>query len=181
MYVIFNRMLVIDGWGISCKIAVRWMPLGLTDDKSALVEVMAWCYQVRSHYLNQYWPSSMSPWHHYWLGYNRLMAKWMKRGNFLICRLLWGSLPHTHIYGTSTCRLNSSSWLLKPLYSGLIVLKRRPILSYWPTCGLWSPDSFIMRIYWCQQWSGMPGPWFNVKMTSYQYRKSHCGDKMVIR
>ena len=26
-----------------------------------------------------------------------------------------------------------------------------------------------------------PEPWFNIKMSSYQYRKSHCGDKMVIR
>ena len=26
-----------------------------------------------------------------------------------------------------------------------------------------------------------PGPWFNIKMSSYQYRKSHCGDKMVVR
>ena len=26
-----------------------------------------------------------------------------------------------------------------------------------------------------------PGPWFNIKMTSYQYRKSHCGDKTVVR
>ena len=26
-----------------------------------------------------------------------------------------------------------------------------------------------------------PGPWFNIKMSSYQYRKSHCWDKMVIR
>ena len=24
-----------------------------------------------------------------------------------------------------------------------------------------------------------PGPWFNIKMSSYQYRKSHCGDKMI--
>ena len=24
-----------------------------------------------------------------------------------------------------------------------------------------------------------PGPWFNIMMTSYQYRKSHCGDKMI--
>ena len=23
------------------------------------------------------------------------------------------------------------------------------------------------------------GPWFNIKMLPYQYRKSHCGDKMV--
>ena len=26
-----------------------------------------------------------------------------------------------------------------------------------------------------------PGGWFNIKMTSYQYRKSHCGDKMILR
>ena len=24
------------------------------------------------------------------------------------------------------------------------------------------------------------GPWFNIKMTSYQYRKSHCGDKTIL-
>ena len=26
----------------------------------------------------------------------------------------------------------------------------------------------------------IPGPWFNIKMSSYQYRKSHCGDKTVV-
>ena len=26
-----------------------------------------------------------------------------------------------------------------------------------------------------------PGPRFNIKMTSYQYRKSHCGDKTILR
>ena len=26
-----------------------------------------------------------------------------------------------------------------------------------------------------------PGPWFNIKMSSYQYRKPHCGDKTVVR
>ena len=26
-----------------------------------------------------------------------------------------------------------------------------------------------------------PGPWYNIKMSSYQYRKSHCGDKTVVR
>ena len=31
------------------------------------------------------------------------------------------------------------------------------------------------RARWC------PGPWFNIKMSSYQYRKSHCGDKTVVR
>ena len=26
-----------------------------------------------------------------------------------------------------------------------------------------------------------PGSWFNIKMTSYQDRKSHCGDKTILR
>ena len=50
-----------DGWGISCKIALWWMSLGLTDDKSTLVQVMAWCRQATSHYLSQCWPRSMLP------------------------------------------------------------------------------------------------------------------------
>ena len=27
----------------------------------------------------------------------------------------------------------------------------------------------------------IPVPWFNIKITSYQYRKSHCGDKTILR
>ena len=36
------------------------MPLDLTDDKSTLVQVMAWCRQATSHYLSQCWPKSLS-------------------------------------------------------------------------------------------------------------------------
>ena len=41
--VIFQLILVIDGWSISCKIVLKWMPMDLTDGKSTLVQVMAWC------------------------------------------------------------------------------------------------------------------------------------------
>ena len=58
--VIFKLISVIDGWGISCKIALRWMPLQLTDDKSTLVQVMAWYSQATSHCLSQCWPRFMS-------------------------------------------------------------------------------------------------------------------------
>ena len=37
------------------------MPQDLTDDKSTLDQVMAWCRQATSHYLSQCWPSSMLP------------------------------------------------------------------------------------------------------------------------
>ena len=60
-YVIFKQFLVIDGWGISCEIALIWMSLDFTDDQSTLVQVMAWCHQATSHYLSQCWPRSLSP------------------------------------------------------------------------------------------------------------------------
>ena len=60
-YLISQIISVIDGWGISCELAFRWMPLDLTDDKSTLVQVMAWCHQATSHYLSQWWPRSLSP------------------------------------------------------------------------------------------------------------------------
>ena len=59
-YVIFKWILVIDGWGISCEIALIWMSLDLTDDQSTLVQVMAWYRQATSHYLGQCWPRSLS-------------------------------------------------------------------------------------------------------------------------
>ena len=36
------------------------MSLDLTEDKSTLVQVMAWCRQATSHYLSQCWPRSVS-------------------------------------------------------------------------------------------------------------------------
>ena len=51
----------VDILSISYEIALRWMPQNFTDDKSILVEVMAWCHQATSHYLGQCWPRSISP------------------------------------------------------------------------------------------------------------------------
>ena len=60
-HLIFQIISVLDGWGISCELALRWMSLDLTDDKSTLVQVMAWCRQATSHYLSQCWLRSLSP------------------------------------------------------------------------------------------------------------------------
>ena len=45
-------------------------------------------------------------------------------------------------------------------------------------------NRLVQIMAWC--WTGHnslsePGPWFNIKMSFYQYRKSHCGDKTVVR
>ena len=58
---IFNLVLLIGIFTSSKDNALRWMPRDLTDDKSILVRVMAWCRQATSHLLSQCWPSSMSP------------------------------------------------------------------------------------------------------------------------
>ena len=63
-----------DGWGISCKIALRWMPLDLTDDMSTLVQVMVWCCQATSHYLSQSWPRSLLP-------YGITRPQWVKKSD----------------------------------------------------------------------------------------------------
>ena len=67
-------------WGVTCEyleekreyIFLRFLiqiqhdtakltSLDLTDDESTLVQVMAWCHQAPSHYLNQCWQNSMMP------------------------------------------------------------------------------------------------------------------------
>ena len=52
---------MIDDWGISGEIGLRLLSLDLNDDKSTLIQVMAWCHQATSHYLSQGWPRSMPP------------------------------------------------------------------------------------------------------------------------
>ena len=75
-YVIFKGILVITGWDISCEIALIWMSVDFTDDKSTLVQVMAWCRQATSHYLNQCWPRSPTP-------YGVTRPQWVNR-NILV-------------------------------------------------------------------------------------------------
>ena len=74
--VIFKLTLVNGGWGISYEVALRWMPLDLTD-KSTLVQVMAWCRQATSHYLSQCRSRSMSP-----NGVNR--PQWIESPNWTV-------------------------------------------------------------------------------------------------
>ena len=79
IHVTFKRILVIDGWGISCEIAVMWMDF--IDYQSTLVQVMAWCSQATSHYLSQCWPRSLSP-------YGVTRPQWVNWINedFLFCQ-----------------------------------------------------------------------------------------------
>ena len=87
-HVIFKQIVVVDGWAISCEIALIWMSLDFTDDQSTLVQVMAWCRQATSHYLSQCWPRSLSP-------YGVTRPQWVKH----IARLyhIYHIIPHVFV------------------------------------------------------------------------------------
>ena len=60
-WVISKLILLNGGWGISYEVALRWLPLDLTNDKLRLVHGMTWCHQATSYNLSQCWPRPMSP------------------------------------------------------------------------------------------------------------------------
>ena len=89
--------------------ALRWMSLDLIDDKSTLVQVMAWCRQATSHYLSQCWPRSMSPygvtrpqWVTFWciydfLKYLFLSTKFLRAVRIVICVTVWCAKCYTYL------------------------------------------------------------------------------------
>ena len=58
---IFNLVLLIGIFRSFHNNALRWMSEDLNDDKSTLVQVMAWGNQATSHCLSQCWLSSLLP------------------------------------------------------------------------------------------------------------------------
>ena len=86
-HVIFKQILVIDGWGIFCEIALMWMSLDFTDDQSTLVQVMAWCRQATTITWANVDPDLCH--HMVSLGHNELITK----DNFLKSYLaMWSAL-----------------------------------------------------------------------------------------
>ena len=64
------------------EIALRWLSVNLTDDKSALVEIVAWYCHSTSHYLSQRWPRSRASLGHY---------EWNTFYTCLPCIVDWGT------------------------------------------------------------------------------------------
>ena len=88
---IFNLVLLIGIFRSSHDDALQWMPQDLTDDKSKLVQVMAWCRQARSHYLSQCWPRSISP-------YGITRPQWVNKDKMLVQLWTnkWHPISHLH-------------------------------------------------------------------------------------
>ena len=58
---IFQLIWRIDTLSIVYEITFMWMSSNFTDNLSTMVQVMAWCHEALSHYLNQCWTRYMRP------------------------------------------------------------------------------------------------------------------------
>ena len=78
------------------------MPQNASDDKSILVQVMAWCRKAPNHYLSQCWPRSMSPW-----GITR--PQQVKYDIFMIFCVSWNTENHLP-WGRISITCNIGEW-----------------------------------------------------------------------
>ena len=132
--VTFKPIPRIDLLSISCEITLRWMPLDLANDRSALIQVRVWCLQAAGHYLSQlYMPS---------LGYSGLNDK--PRHGYILD-------SHVFIYLLFATKINNINvWislyqlfkLQKLSYSSIICSIGNSILFYSRSNALLYPDDF---------------------------------------
>ena len=149
--------------------ALKWMPWDLTDDKSALVQVMAWCREATSHYLRQCWPRSMSP--NGVLGLNELnvattpgvhftydfflsqFIQW--KFHYALIQILMKWLPLKFCSWDSSHAVVSCCIIYSKLKASI------EIKSIWISFGIhklllmkWTPDNFSVWMYnWALVWS----------------------------
>ena len=70
--------------------------------------------------------------------------------------------------------LNDALWDMEQVHYGICELSQLAHISH----------EFCIRfcrVLLCLVGLSSSGPWFNKKMSSYQYRKSHCGDKTILQ
>ena len=123
--------------GISGKFfTLIWMSLNRADDYSKLVQVIAWCSQAASHYLNQRWPGSLSPY-----GVTRTQR--------IKCRKTSPQSPTFVAKEVIIGKYNLLSYgTIMTLFCGLVIVTRRAIiiaaLSYrtWVDSADWSRAKF---------------------------------------
>ena len=77
------------------------------------------------------------------------------------------------------------NWLFNLLFRMITNKSSKPSIGVWNpmvTCGFpWQKANNVEIISMSWHHHDSPGPQFNIKMSSYQYRKSYCGDKIILR
>ena len=108
-----------------------WIPQNLTNEKSQLIQVMAWCRQATNHYLSQYWTRS-----HHMVSLGLISKYCAKNANFKWRITLWGILDTRFvseikftvisilISGTRDCKFRADykSFLSKFHYTMFIII-----------------------------------------------------------
>ena len=138
-----------------------WMPVDITDGKSTLFQVMAWCRQATSRYLSQYWPRSLSP-----FGVTR--PQWVKQTKELVsCRfvnqillfccsvILTYCMRHVHACSIHSlwCLLYSFNWDLRWLKQTFETNWTDLTLGIVMVISHWIPKNRHRENWYC--------PWFN--------------------
>ena len=82
----FQTKLWINIFSNSCVFGLRWVPENTIKDKSALLQIMAWCYQATSHNLRQCWTISL-------LLYNVTRPQWVNYTAFEVSEWMNAYIP----------------------------------------------------------------------------------------
>ena len=119
------------------------MPQARTDDKSTLVQVMAWCHQATSHYLNQCWPRSPTPYgvtRPQWVN-SLALARCPNNFETIIFELITQNLALTVELFTSEC------------YTQNIINEKSTSLQWMACCCCQAPSHYMTQ---CWSWSMFP-------------------------
>ena len=143
---------MVDGWGISCEIAYSLMSTDLSDDKSTLVQVMAWRRQAKCYHLCLCWPRFVS-------SYGVIRAQWFRvwasgkcQGFQSVNRLNWETLRQM-------CKLYVIPWRK---VAGLI-----HILPHYRLTWITHPSNDQAIIKYVLSWKDQErGPFNNIGLTS---------------
>ena len=128
-------------------------------------KILRWCFGPAPQEAGCVKPNSnphpnISKWLSFMLGYALASVSRTHR--------LWSRLLQLVQSPSSRGDLAESSVAKQPHIITVLAASAR--LKHWWGC---YPFKYWSRLY--------AGGWFNIKMASYQYRKSHCGDKTILR
>ena len=86
--IIFKLIVQNDSLGTCYETVLKWMQQNLANEKSTLLQMMAWCHQATSHCMSQCWPRSLSP-------YGITRPQWVKELAKVHCWLEQLVMVHT--------------------------------------------------------------------------------------
>ena len=138
--IIFKTVIWTSSWSTQYEIVRKWMSEILTNEKSTLLQVMAWCHQATSHYLSQRWPRSMLP-------YGITRPQWVKTTT----QISWKHSQHLNKNIVETSMVSISivmSQLKIPYRRSYIQTVYNFVINYHQMCTLVGKEHIILLCLW---------------------------------